>query len=173
MAQDAGVEILVRVVTPADADGLRALLEASYGTLLRDRYDADLFADVLPRITEPSPWLLASPTYYVATKGGQALLGCGGWSGVSTPDGVGVPGVGRIRRVAVHPDHLRRGVGSAIMREVERTARLAGITRLECNAAYGADSFYRRLGYVPTGGANVTLVARDGLPSVRMAKILD
>ena len=53
------MEILVRAVTPADADGLRALLEASYGTLLRDRYDADLFADVLPRITEPSPWLLA------------------------------------------------------------------------------------------------------------------
>ena len=42
------------------------------------------------------------------------------------------PGLGgMIWHVAVHPDHQRRGVGSALLREAEREARSRGLVRFE------------------------------------------
>lgn len=165
------MSIEIRPVTPDDADGIRALLTASYRTLLREHYGPEELAAFLPRVVEPGAALLRSGTYYVAIEE-QVFVGCGGWGPAVNAKGERVAGVGRIRRLATHPNHLRRGIATRLMGETERSARKAGIVRLECNAAFGAEAFYRRLGYVPAGDANITIIPKGGLPSVRMAKLL-
>ena len=49
--------------------------------------------------------------------------------------------------VFVAPESMRRGIGSAMMAELERMARDAGLDELELQAAGGAIEFYKKLGY--------------------------
>jgi GNAT superfamily N-acetyltransferase len=61
------------------------------------------------------------------------------------------PEEGQIRYMAVDPQFLRQGVGSAILRELEARARAAGATRVVLNAREAAVPFYRTHGYVLSG----------------------
>ena len=47
----------------------------------------------------------------------------------------------------VHPDHMRRGVGAALLDEAERTAREAGLVRMHANVSLAAESVFVRAGY--------------------------
>ena len=52
--------------------------------------------------------------------------------------------------LAVRPAEARRGIGTAMLRWLEESARVAGIARITLEARAGnaaAGSFYRRLGY--------------------------
>jgi N-acetylglutamate synthase-like GNAT family acetyltransferase len=66
---------------------------------------------------------------------------------------VASPVLGIVRLVAIRPELQRRGMGTALMREVEKYALRLGLDRLEVNAAKDAKSFYHRLGW--------TVVASD------------
>src|SRR5687767_6540156 len=115
---------IVRVATPEDEEGVGEVLRASYGVLLPAHYSPAEMAAMFPHIVRPNPRLLGCGTYYVAIEDGD-YLGCGGWTPAKHgPDADPTPGLGSIRHFATHPDHLRRGVGSAMYRESERTARL-------------------------------------------------
>jgi predicted GNAT family N-acyltransferase len=58
---------------------------------------------------------------------------------------------GHIGRMAVLPAWRRRGVGSALLRELTRIAGDRGIHSLFLNAQCEAESFYRRFGFVAEG----------------------
>ena len=58
---------------------------------------------------------------------------------------------GHIGRMAVLPAWRRRGVGSALLRELTRIAGGRGIHSLFLNAQCEAESFYRRFGFVAEG----------------------
>jgi len=58
---------------------------------------------------------------------------------------------GQIRYMAVDPQFLRQGVGSAILRALEARASEAGTRRIVLNARESAVPFYRRHGYCLTG----------------------
>jgi ribosomal protein S18 acetylase RimI-like enzyme len=61
-------------------------------------------------------------------------------------------GRAKVRRVAVHPAVQRRGIGQALMAEVEVHARLLGIVVLYLDASQiAAQALYRRCGYKETG----------------------
>ena len=58
---------------------------------------------------------------------------------------------GQIGRMAVLPDWRRRGVGSALLRELIRIAGDRGIRGPFLNAQCEAESFYRKFGFVAEG----------------------
>jgi predicted N-acetyltransferase YhbS len=164
--------ITIRVATAEDAEQVSAVLHASYATLLPAHYTPAEMAAMLPIIVKANPKLLTSGTYYVAVEDG-ACLGCGGWTPAKyarVPDET--PGMGAIRHFATHPDHVRRGVGSALYREAERTARLAGMNRFQCMAARGAERFYESLGFVVDGPFDLPVAEGVVMPSIRMFKTL-
>nr|AYC80141.1 GNAT family N-acetyltransferase [uncultured bacterium] len=54
---------------------------------------------------------------------------------------------GEITGVYVHPAHVGRGPGKALLDAVERNALARGIKRLELNSTLTAAGFYERNGY--------------------------
>ena len=52
-----------------------------------------------------------------------------------------------IRRLFVHPELQRQGLGARLMRELESRARAAGVTDLVLAATVGSRTFYERLHY--------------------------
>lgn len=66
----------------------------------------------------------------------------------------------------IHPEYARRGVGTALLRLVERATAQPGLT---VNAEPTAVPFYVKNGFVPTTGVNET---RDGITTLRMFKSL-
>ncbi|ABS24327.1 GNAT family N-acetyltransferase [Anaeromyxobacter sp. Fw109-5] len=75
--------------------------------------------------------------------------------------------------VFVLPRAAGAGVGTALVRHVERAARRAGVARLRVVAALGAVPFYARLGFGRRGAARVPLPGETSLAAVRMEKRLD
>ncbi len=92
-------------------------------------------------------------------------------SGLKTPDievwsawegdqimGIGAlkrlgPGVGEVKSMRTHPDHLRKGVGAALLEVIIAAAQEAGLTKLSLETGSGADfeaalALYRRRGFV-------------------------
>jgi GNAT superfamily N-acetyltransferase len=63
----------------------------------------------------------------------------------------------------VDPDHRRRGIAAALVHEIERRARSAGVSRIDVTANEHALDFYRSVGFTPAG----TTVTRFG-PAPRM-----
>jgi len=87
------------------------------------------------------------------------IVGCGGWSKRKTLFG-GDRWTGRedslldprreaakIRAFFVHPDWVRRGIGSMILDACEGAATAAGLTRFEMGATLTGVPFYRAMGY--------------------------
>lgn len=67
-----------------------------------------------------------------------------------------------MRAVYVDPDHARRGLGSAIMRQVEADAVAAGIRMLHLAATLSGIGLYETLGYAR--GRRRSLLLPDGTP---------
>jgi GNAT superfamily N-acetyltransferase len=63
----------------------------------------------------------------------------------------------------VDPDHRRQGIATALVRDVERRARAAGVTSVEVTANEHALDFYRSVGFIAAG----TTTTRFG-PAPRM-----
>ena len=75
-----------------------------------------------------------------------------------------------LRAVYVAPEGARRGCGSALVREIERTARDNRVTRLTLHASLNAEQFYARLGYDALERTEVVLPNDHRMAVVRMAK---
>jgi GNAT superfamily N-acetyltransferase len=68
----------------------------------------------------------------------------------------------------VAPAHQRRGIGAALLPEVESTARKAGLQRLEVQSSLAGAPFYEAMGYSRTG----KIVEGTAGPHVDMSKML-
>jgi amino-acid N-acetyltransferase len=101
---------------------------------LIDRYAAER---IMLRKT-PEAIALALDDFVVAVDGHGRLLGCGAVREYS-------PSVAEVSSVAVAPAAQGLGVGSAVVRRVERLARARGISELF--ALTTTPSFFRSLGY--------------------------
>lgn len=55
--------------------------------------------------------------------------------------------IGHIEDVAVHPGHEKKGVGSAVVRELVELARLSGCYKVILSCSDGNLGFYSRLGF--------------------------
>lgn len=78
----------------------------------------------------------------------------------------------RARLVALYvlPRCARRGLGSALLRSIERSARASGVTELRLGSSLAAEGFYRRRGYLVGERAAVRLACGMSLSVSRMYK---
>lgn len=161
----------IRPATRADLPAVDALLAASYPRLLAADYPPSVLVTALPRIARARPELLASGSYYLAHEG-EMLVAAGGWTH-RAPTGEGRRrGVGHVRHVVAHPDHLRRGHARRLVEHAIAEARAAGLHALGCLSTRTAVPFYAALGFRVTGPVDVPLAPGITFPSVGMARTL-
>ena len=70
------------------------------------------------------------------------------------------------------PEGARHGCGSALVREIERTARNHNVARLTLHASLNAEAFYATLGYAVLERTEVALPNGHSMAVVRMGKNL-
>lgn len=144
--------MFIRPSTAADKDAISEMARACYGTLLAGAYAPQVLAAALPHMANVTVGLASCGTYFVAEQDG-VIVGAAGWT-----DG---PQGAELRKVAVHPDHIRRGIARALMEHVQASARAAGQAVLHCSASLNAVPFYAALGYVETGRIVIEIGQKD------------
>lgn len=137
----------VRKSSARDIVAVTGLLQASYPVLMKEAYESAELDPALKLMTRANPKLLSSGTYYVAESTDGSVVGCGGWTREHPGDDAVEAALGHIRHFAVHPEWIRRGVGSAIYRLCEADAHAAGIRKFECYSSLNAEAFYSALGF--------------------------
>jgi putative acetyltransferase len=78
-----------------------------------------------------------------------------------------------LRAVYVAADFDNQGVGSALLRELERLAQERGCRELRMDSSLTAAPFYRHHGHEDLGRADHTLSTGDKMAGVRMRKVLE
>jgi N-acetylglutamate synthase-like GNAT family acetyltransferase len=159
-------QFFLRVASINDTPAVSALLEASYPTLLRADYSAEILGAALPLLTRANPSLLASGTFYVA-QAESRIVGCGGWSFERPGSGEIVAGLGHVRHFATHPDWTRIDVGRALLSRCIEEATIGGLDILHCQSTLSAQEFYRKQGFVAIETTGVELA-----PNVVLAAVL-
>jgi GNAT superfamily N-acetyltransferase len=98
--------------------------------------------------TDPGEFAPPRGLFVVASVDGVPAA-MGGWRRVGDP----AVGLAEIKRMYVAPAARRRGLSRAVLAELERTAALAGVRRLELTTGQPqqpAIALYRSAGYTPT-----------------------
>lgn len=83
-----------------------------------------------------------------------------------------VPANSELRALYVSAEHGRRGVGRAILLELEALARKAGVTELRMDSSINAASFYEANGYLAIERGEHTLQSGVRMECVRMRKTI-
>jgi putative acetyltransferase len=77
-----------------------------------------------------------------------------------------------LRACYVVPEAARSGVGTALVREIERIAIQNGVKRLDLLSSLNAEPFYAALGYDSTEATNHVLQSGQVMAAVKMSKTL-
>jgi GNAT superfamily N-acetyltransferase len=175
------MNLTLRQAAPADIPTLRVLIDASVRGLQAVDYTPAQIEGALQSVYGVDSQLITDGTYYVVDAG-STIVGCGGWSKRKTLFG-GDRWTGRedsllnpqedaakIRAFFVHPDWVRRGIGSMILEACEKAASAAGFTRLEMGATLTGVPLYRARGYVALENIEAPLANGESLAIVRMEK---
>jgi putative acetyltransferase len=80
--------------------------------------------------------------------------------------------IAELRACYVTPDAGRKGVGSALVKEIERAAREQGVPHLELDSSVTAESFYRTAGYEVIERGEHVLRTGQRMACVKMRKEL-
>ena len=190
------VNFKIRLAVPADVPVLRLLIEASVRGLQAADYTPSQLESALATVYGVDSQLIADGTYFAvealshltgttgqeANASGVVIAGCGGWSKRKTlyggdhwsgrEDSLLDPDrdAAKIRAFFVHPNWVRRGIGSMILDACERAAIAAGFRRLEMGATLTGIPFYQARGYAALENLGVPLASGESLPIVRMEK---
>ncbi len=129
----------IRLATVDDADTMHALHTASVHALCRNVYSPEVIAGWLRNRTPSGYKGIEKGEMYVAESNGSVV----GFSHV-------VPG--EIVAIFVHPDHVREGIGSALVRHALIKARLNHRGEaIRIDSTLNAQRFYETLGFSKTG----------------------
>jgi len=127
----------LRPATPADAAAILQLHAESVHLLCAADYTPEQIHAWVGLIPKPD-WLQTKfiiGVRVIVAESDQGLLGFAErWNE-------------EIFAVYVHPLHIRRGIGSALLDELERTALEQGMTNLRLDASMNAEAFYNARGY--------------------------
>jgi GNAT superfamily N-acetyltransferase len=177
------MNLTLRQAVPADIPVLRSLIDASVRGLQAADYTPAQIEGALQTVYGVDSQLIADGTYFVVETGPEpVIVGCGGWSKRKTlfggdrwtarEDSLLDPQreAAKIRAFFVHPDWVRRGIGSMILEACERAATAAGFARFEMGATLTGVPLYRAKGYVMLENFDVPLKNGESLAVVRMEK---
>ena len=140
-----------------------AALATAYPPSLAPAYDAMLReAGYAAEVAESDVWV---------AEGEGGILGSAGWLRQEDGSGeTGAGGLGRIRKVFVHPAAARQGLATRLVRAAEERARAAGCARFMLRAYLNAVPFYGTLGYVPDRPGERALPGGLSMPVLFMRK---
>lgn len=176
------MSVRIRPATMDDLPALRALVTLSINTLQSDVLKPEQVA-ASHAVMGLDTQLIRDGTYLVAERHG-VIAGCGGWSRRATLYGGDhsaalrdpalldpATDAARIRAMYTHPDHVRQGIGRAILAACENAAVAAGFASVELMATLSGQRLYATQGYEA-----VAVVEAMGngvaVPMVRMRKEL-
>ena len=157
------MKFTIRLAVAEDVPVLRGLIDASVRGLQAQDYTATQIEEALATVYGVDSQLIADGTYFVVETEAEAevvIVGCGGWSRRKTlyggdrwtgrEDSLLDPRVdaAKIRAFFVHPEWVRRGIGSMVLDACELAARRAGFRRFEMGATLTGVPLYRARGYV-------------------------
>lgn len=174
----------LRKANNQDVPVLRELIDASVRGLQSADYSPTQIESALASVYGVDSQLIADGTYFVVEmdEPEKKIVACGGWSQRKTLYG-GDRWMGRedslldpqkdaakIRAFFVHPDWVRRGIGTILLDACEQAALAAGFRRLEMGATLSGVPLYAARGYVSLENLAVPLANGESLPIVRMEK---
>lgn len=185
-SQDLSMEFSIRQAETRDIPTLRKLIDASVRRLQAGDYSPSQIESALASVYGVDSQLIADGTYFVveAKSAGSAIVACGGWSKRKTLYGGDVwkaredsmldpqKDAAKIRAFFVHPDWVRRGIGTMLLDACEQAGIAAGFRRFEMGATLSGVPLYRARGYVSLENLGVPLANGESLPIVRMEKRL-
>jgi GNAT superfamily N-acetyltransferase len=187
----------IRPAIGADVFILETLIDASVRGLQTADYTPLQIERALKSVYGVDTQLIADGTYFVAEVSSLAssgmdhsgvreprglIVGCGGWSKRRTLYGGDhwalrenalldpTQDAAKIRAFFVHPDWIRRGIGSRILEACENAAIAAGFRRLEMGSTLTGVPLYQARGYIEQERIEVPLGEGIFLPIVRMEK---
>ena len=175
------MEFHLRPALLGDIPALTQLIDASVRGLQSGVYTAAQIDRALATVYGVDTQLILDGTYFVVEAVG-APVACGGWSKRKTLYGGDqcsgredsllnpLTDAAKIRAFFVHPDWIRKGIGTRILEKCEGAARQAGFSRFEMGSTLTGVALYRARGYVEVGPMAVPLPGGDALPIVRMEK---
>lgn len=174
----------LRPATPADADALADLIDASIRGIGSRRYSEAQVESSLRHLFGVDTQMIEDGTYFVVEDGGR-IVGAGGWSRRRTPFGGDRAGAVRdaaardpardpavLRAFYVHPEWARRGIGRRLIRASEAAAWAAGFRRAELVSTLTGLDLYRSAGYRETEPVAIPLPDGVTIEAVRMEKAL-
>jgi GNAT superfamily N-acetyltransferase len=180
---------LVRPATPGDIPTLRKLIDCSVRVLQRADYSPQQLEAALGTIYGVDSQLIADGTYYlVETKLSQnqrVVVACGGWSFRRTLFGSDhgpnrdselldpARDAAKIRAFFVHPDWVRRGIATLLLKECEDAAYARGFRRFEMGATLTGVPMYAARGYKEEEKLEAPLPNGLKLTVVRMSKTIE
>jgi GNAT superfamily N-acetyltransferase len=175
------MSLTLRQAVPADSPVLRVLIDASVRGLQAVDYTPAQIEGALQSVYGVDSQLIADGTYFVV-EAESLIVGCGGWSKHKTlfggdgwharEDSLLDPrqDAAKIRAFFVHPNWVRRGIGSMILEACEKAAAAAGFTRFEMGATLTGVALYRARGYIALEALAAPLNNGETLAVVRMEK---
>jgi GNAT superfamily N-acetyltransferase len=178
----------LRLASRDDIPALRKLIDLSVRVLQRADYSAEQLQAALGTVYGVDTQLIDDGTYYVVEVGAareeKKLVACGGWSMRKTLYGSDHgpfrdselldPGrdAAKIRAFFVHPDWIRRGLATLILKACEDAARTRGFRRLEMGATLTGVPMYAARGYATDETIEAPLPNGLSLKVVRMSKTI-
>ena len=175
------MNFILRKAVAADVPALRTLIEASVRGLQSADYSPSQIESALASVYGVDSQLIADGTYFVVVVHGE-IVACGGWSKRKTLYGGDVwsgredtlldtaKDAAKIRAFFVHPEWVRRGIGTMLLDACEKAASEAGFRRFEMGATLSGVPLYRARGYVEVEHLEVPLANGESLPIVHMEK---
>ena len=176
----------LRVATMSDVQSLNALIADSARALSASFYSRQQIEALIVHVFGVDTQLIDDGTYYLI--GGEEHTrdpaAAGGWSFRRTLYGGDQAKSGedtrlnpasdaaRIRAFFVHPQFARRGLGTRLYTECERSARAAGFGRLELMATLPGVPLYSALGFSEVEPTSVRLAGNVDVPLIRMERAI-
>jgi GNAT superfamily N-acetyltransferase len=152
----------VRAICFEDVPDILRMIRRSVDHGCRDHYDPIQRAAVFASYAQNLFVEALGPFDTVAAVEVERLIG------VAQLD----PQTDRLRALFVDADFQQRGVGSALLADVEQRAWRRGLTRLHGAMSLNAVPFYLRAGFRPGPGPERLIAAGVSVPVVRMEKTL-
>jgi GNAT superfamily N-acetyltransferase len=180
--------VRIRLAEANDITDLRALIEISVRELQREDYSPEQLEAALGTAYGVDTQLIADQTYYVVEATGASkqpvIAACGGWSMRKTLYGSDhgpnrdsqllnpATDAAKIRAFFVHPQWVRRGIATLILKTCEDAAYARGFRKFEMGATLTGVPMYAARGYSAEEKIEVPLPNGLTLAVVKMSKTI-